>query len=613
MATGRSRLAGIALVLLILTATWTVLLSAGYGLNIHLLGVTITAHEPRRPLALALIAGVIWTLARGPRRTAQEFWRRASEGARAVSRIDDRVIVATLAVCVVAAGVMWGSKAAGGADSYGYISQAGLWLRGEMTIQQPWADQAPWPEAGWTFAPLGYVPGHDQAVIVPKYAAGLPLLMALAAWIAGQCAVFWVTPLSAGVLVLATFGIARRLGLGRAGLAASWLVATSPIVLFMTMAPMSDVPVAAAWAVCFWCLVGGRTLGAGLAAALAILIRPNLAPMAALPVGWLIGQRIDQWRAGMRPVAAYLAGAAPGVATVAYLNLVWYGSPLRSGYETIDELFSASNVLPNLKHYIAWLADTQTPLVVLGVAALIIPATWLWPTARKLSGVVLGASFVLLVFAEYSAYSVFDAWWYLRFLLPCFPFIMIGLAVILARPARGRPVVAAASVAIVLLLGLRGVWFAVEHGVLATQRGESKYPIAAGLVRARTDANAVVFSVQHSGSVRYYAGRMTLNFSLLQAAWLDRAAGWLAGHGAHPFALLEQAEVNEFRERFGATNVLGRLEMGPVFEYSDGSTVYLYDLLRPASDATPIERIVHTGPLPACPEPAPRPDFRLSQ
>jgi predicted membrane-bound dolichyl-phosphate-mannose-protein mannosyltransferase len=96
--------------------------------------------------------------------------------------------------------------------------------------------------ARWTFTPLGYRPEVDGFRIVPAYAPGLPLLMAAGKWIAGACAVYWIVPLAAGLLVLATFAIGRLVAQPLVGLGAAWLIATSPTMLFMSMAPMSDVP-----------------------------------------------------------------------------------------------------------------------------------------------------------------------------------------------------------------------------------------------------------------------------------------------------------------------------------------------------------------------------------
>jgi 4-amino-4-deoxy-L-arabinose transferase-like glycosyltransferase len=98
------------------------------------------------------------------------------------------------------------------------------------------------------------------------------MLMALAKLIGGQRAIFWVIPLCGGVFVLATFGIGRRLGGSSNGLIAAWLLATSPPLLFMLMAPMSDVPAAAAWTVTFWCVTAG-TMAFAVAGGLAAAVR----------------------------------------------------------------------------------------------------------------------------------------------------------------------------------------------------------------------------------------------------------------------------------------------------------------------------------------------------
>ena len=166
--------------------------------------------------------------------------------------------------------------------------------------------------------------------IVPVYAPGLPMLMAIAKALIGQCGLFLIVPISGGVLVFATFLIGTRIGRPLVGVAASALVATSPAVLYMLMAPMSDVPAAAAWAVAVASVLVDTTAGAGvagLASALAILIRPNLAPLAALLAAWMV------WRRGARPRAlVFTLVASIGAVGVAVVNTRLYGSPLASGY-----------------------------------------------------------------------------------------------------------------------------------------------------------------------------------------------------------------------------------------------------------------------------------------
>jgi hypothetical protein len=60
-----------------------------------------------------------------------------------------------------------------------------------------------------------------------------------------------------------------------------------------------------------------------------------------------------------------------------------------------------------------------------------------------------------------------------------------------------------------------------------------------------------VLAKQHSGSIRYYAGRPTLRWDVLEREWLDRALADLRRAGYTPFVVLDPDEEPEFRERFG--------------------------------------------------------------
>ena len=71
---------------------------------------------------------------------------------------------------------------------------------------------------------------------------------------------------------------------------AAVLLAFTPVFLFQSIQPMSDVPVTAAWMLCFLLAHrNARRSWAGIACALAVLIRPNLAPLAIVPL-FLVAQ-----------------------------------------------------------------------------------------------------------------------------------------------------------------------------------------------------------------------------------------------------------------------------------------------------------------------------------
>jgi hypothetical protein len=95
-----------------------------------------------------------------------------------------------------------------------------------------------------------YLVGRDGAALVPMYAPGLPMQMALFESLGGRDAVFYVMPLLAGVAVWATYALGTCAGGRRVGVVAAVLLAASPTVLFqVTHAPMSDLPAAAWWTV----------------------------------------------------------------------------------------------------------------------------------------------------------------------------------------------------------------------------------------------------------------------------------------------------------------------------------------------------------------------------
>src|SRR6185436_13399024 len=149
-------------------------------------------------------------------------------------------IAAAVALAASAVAVHWSIFAAGGSDAYGYVSQAALWAHGHLSARDPLAAVA--NLVGPAAAPLGYQMAASPGSIVPTYPAGLPLLMAIAIRIGGPPAAYLVVPLCAGVAVWLTYRLATRIADPRAGVIAAVLVAFTPIFLFQSFEPMSDVP-----------------------------------------------------------------------------------------------------------------------------------------------------------------------------------------------------------------------------------------------------------------------------------------------------------------------------------------------------------------------------------
>jgi hypothetical protein len=560
---------------------WALALVLVGGFEFELLGHTVTSNEPLRLLAIAAFLLVVFVLSYGVERSYQLWLATAA-------RVPERLLVLAIAVAVTAAGIAYNTTAASGPDQYGYVSQADLWVDGRLHVAQPWAGQVPWPNSRWTFSPLGYRPVEegDRWEIVPTYSPGLPLLMAGAKLVGGQEAMFLVVPLLGGAMVLATWGIGCRLGSSTAGLIAAWLVATSPAFLLHLVVPMSDVATASAWTMAVL-LVFARNLpaaiGAGLLAGAGLMIRPNLAPLALVIAVYVLFRR-GRWP-GRRSMAEAVAFCVPVVAAgiaVAAIYQHLYGSPFVSGYGRLSDQFSWVHVRPNIRNYLSWLVETQTAFGLVGLAAALVPLGVVWRGVDRSTRLMM-AVMVAAVWAQYFAYLVFENSSYLRFLLVTWPFLMLGLGFAAAGlVSRGRPGLTLAVAGLVVALGIVAWRDAARAGAFDAWRTDRRFVAAALLTRDLTPPNSAVLAMIHSGSLRYYGGRMTIRYDIMDGGWLDGAVGWLRDRGVPTYALLEEWELEPFATRFAGERLVARLDRPPLAVYRGAGTIGLYDLSAPA-------------------------------
>jgi hypothetical protein len=588
------------------------------GASIAIGGLRISSTDPVRPFVAAVLLGAVYTFLSGRARLAADW--------RTISRLVTPAQTAMgLAVAIGVTAIWHTSWTASGSDAYSYVTQADSWLAGRLKIPVPIADEVPWPSPLSTFVPFGYAPVSNESAIASVYGPGLPLVMALFKAIGGHEALFLAVPFTAALLIWATFAIGRQLGSPAIGLGAAWLTATSPAFLTMVKEPMSDVPAAAFWALAMWKVLDDskyRAALAGVATGMAILIRPNLFPLAAVLGTWIAWRRRGQLSHGrtlaashldVRAFMAFAAGVVPACLAIAWINSTLFGSPFRSGYGDLERLFAIENVSINVARYSAWLAESQSPLVFAGLLALVVPFPRVWPTIEKRRGALLLAAIAITVVALYAFFMPLDAWWHLRYFLPCWPAICIGTAVVIraASQVAGPRARAVEAIAIVGL-GLYTASVADRLRVFPDNEGERRYATIAQLVQQATEPSSIILASIHAGPLRYYTGRDTMRFDLLNEEWLDRAVAWLTEQGRHPYILIEDWERPGFEQRFAASNSLGRLALSPVLAYRAfgiSGTVYLFDPARPAAqtwEPPPIR-----NPQPRCVLPAPPPRLAL--
>jgi hypothetical protein len=231
----------------------------------------------------------------------------------------------------------------------------------------------------------------------------------------------------------------------------------------------------------------------------------------------------------------------------------------------------------NVRQFSSWLVGTQTPFVLLGGLYFVAPG--LFPPARLpyprlFLGAVIAATAVAYLF-----YLPFDAWWYLRFLLPMWPPMMVAAAAaVVALTGRVHRYAGAVALAIsMVVVATAGVATAAERHAFDIGRGERRYVDIARFIAGHSDADAVVIALQHTGALRLYAGRLTLRFDQLDPAWLDRVGEFLQANGRHPYIVLEGSEVGLFKARFAPVSELGRLDWPPMARFEDPPIV-VYDV-----------------------------------
>ena len=527
-----------------LLAAWALVVAATGGVDTRVLSIAIRSRDPFR----AAVASVVLLV-------FVAFWYRADlsrsiDTAGAVLRRHAIALALAAAAALAAHGIVFGSFGVGGSDSYCYVNQAYDWAEGRMFRPLPIPLTLPFETSDVLQQPLGYRVAGPPHTIAPICAPGLSLLMALSL-VAGACGPYFVVPIFSALFVWFTFTLGRRAGGPAVGVAAAVVLIVSPVVLFQALWPMSDIPAGALWTGAIACALTPSRRGAvsaGICAALGVLVRPNLAPLAAAPLLAIVMQSRgrDRWiDAGLfaMPLAAV-------VAFVAAINTSWFGSPANSGYGSAAELYRASNVLPNLRLYASWLWESQSPWVLLAILPFVPP----FAAHARRGPIAVCVLLSLLTLASYLSYTQFGAWWFLRFLLPAFGALAVLIASGIVSLARviPRPLGHVAAGVALYAMMLATLEYASRQLVFGGLRdGERRYIVAGEFAADQLPANAAIFAMQHSGSLRFYSGRLTLRYDWVQP---ESAAGTpeaIERAGYHPYLMIDDWELPDVRKQFG--------------------------------------------------------------
>jgi hypothetical protein len=541
---------------------WTIAITLTGGFVIRTAWVTASSRNPRGPFIVALVLLAAYALRYRQHWREDGLWLarplRLVHPDRHTWLADERWPRAAAALCASGAliiGIGWGSFLGAGPDASGYVSQADMWVRGVLTLPAPeWARNAPWPYGVWSASPVGYGPTYDGRAIAPMYSPGLPMMMAIFQIAGGSNGVYYVVPLLGAVTVWGAYLLGRGIGGAWAGAMAALLLVCSPPFIWMIVQPMSDVPVTACWTMALVFALRQRpsdAIAAGVATAAALLVRPNVAPLAIVPVLLLAARD-----ARARRLMLFAIVPAVAAAIVAALNWHLNGSPLRSGYGTLDEIYGIDRVPLNLDRYTTWLLDKQTPLFFVGLLAPLAVR----PGAGRYRVALLTTLYPLIVLAHYLPYAAFEHWAFLRFLLPAYPAVLAGVGTLLVEAVRRsrQPLVAIAAVVLVVFVALHGWQAAKREAAFQIATYDQRYARVVDYVRAQLPADAVIVSNVHSGTLRFYTGREVLRFEVMRPEDVDPALAYLRSLGRPVYFIGDTNEIDHFTDLFRMTRAAGQ-------------------------------------------------------
>jgi len=400
----------------------------------------------------------------------------------------------------------YGSPYAAGADSSGYLNSARLLREGRLTEAVRTIPELDPP--GWNYfyhQPLGYVVRSGTPLMAPLYPVGLPLHYFAAALLVGlEKAARVVNALNAFVGAWLLYALGRQLGLGRGwALAGAGLLWACPVWIFSALQPLSD-GVATTWTLAaVFCALRSRkepwwALAAGAAFALAVLVRPT-SLLALLPVAVALGRPGRSW-------LIFAVGGLPGAAGLGWYNVQVYGGLLHSGYTQGGEdpwsAFGLHFVPGNLRHFATWIPRLLSwPVALLAMLGL----PWLFRHRAST------AWLLLLWFAAFTGFyapyfCAGETWWYLRFLLPAFPAVILTALLTAHRLAEflhGATRLAVPLALLAVCLGLQ-VSRAGDLAVTNVRPNERNYCLAAGWLNTQAPPNAILLSMQLSGTIMFY-------------------------------------------------------------------------------------------------------------
>ncbi|MGE5815165.1 MAG: hypothetical protein ACM36C_11805, partial [Acidobacteriota bacterium] len=127
----------------------------------------------------------------------------------------------------------------------------------------------------------------------------------------------------------------------------------------------------------------------------------------------------------------------------------------------------------------------------------------------------------------------------------------------------------------VLVVAVAGIRLALTENMFGLRQQEQRYVWVGRYIQDHTPSNAAIICMQHSGSIRYYGGRLTIRYDGIED--VDKVVDRVREVGYKPYILVEEWERAEFISRFGERSRLGKLDWVPVANLLRPVLVELFD------------------------------------
>ena len=449
-----------------------------------------------------------------------------------------------IVISVIYAGflITRGVSFASSSDASGYFNSAQLLANAEASTPIKTIPHFTSSDGDYYFQqPLGFAVDNESLSLVPTYPPGLPLHLLIAAQVVGwDHAAILVNVLGALLSGWLTFLLARKY----CHLSPAWALASTlllwacPLFVFFSLQPMSDMPSTGWCLLAFFSALNSRQratwgLLAGIAVGIAVLLRPtNLFVM--LPVLMILRGSFKAW--GL----LVLGGLPFAVIQIGY-NLKAYGEILTTGYGDISTLLQSEFVAHNSIHFAQWIPQLLTPAIILAVA---IP--WLLDYYPRLIPAMIAWIVALIAFYTFY-YHAGETWWYLRFILPVFPFLILAALMVGQRLAEYiRSPWLRTILPLVLLGSALSYQFHMNRQLIVThvKHADRAYYDTNEWLLNNVPDDAIMLAMQASGSLHYYTDFPLVRYDLASPEKLARVLESARQHGQPIYAPLFPFEID---------------------------------------------------------------------